>query len=188
MTPFERWSVWVTSLLTTLTGLVYLWMKYFLETTDPWSVVNHPLQPVVLKLHIVTAPLLVFAVGVITTRHVWRHFRSGIRWGRRTGIALGLLIGPMILTGYLIQAVTHQGWLRAIAFSHIGFGAVYAVGLAAHQLMIQRGNGAAQNGRAAAAPLTAASPPPVPERTPVPDPASAASVPSRRSRFPDTTP
>ena len=58
MTRFERWAVWVTSVLTFVTGVVYLWMKYFLVSDDPFAVVNHPLQPVVLKLHIVVAPLL----------------------------------------------------------------------------------------------------------------------------------
>ncbi len=138
MTRFERWSVWVTSLLTTVTGLVYLWMKYGLESGEPWSVVNHPLQPLILKLHIVTAPLLVFAIGLITLRHVWRHFQNRIRSGRRSGVVMALVIGPMILTGYLIQAVTHEGWLTALAWSHIGFGLVYAVLLIVHQVMLRR--------------------------------------------------
>ncbi len=150
MTPFERWSVWVTSVVTTVTGLVYVWMKYALHTTDPWSVVNHPLQPLVLKLHIVTAPLLVFMVGVIALRHVWKHFLNGSRWGRRTGIGVALMTAPMIVTGYVIQVLTDEGLVRAMAWSHIAFGTVYAVGLVLHQVMIRRGapNG---NGRATAA-------------------------------------
>ena len=41
-------------------------------------------------------------------------------------------LGPMIATGYLIQAVTHESLLRAMALSHIGLGLVYGVGLLAH--------------------------------------------------------
>lgn len=139
MTPFERWAVWGSSILVTLTGLVFAWMKYLLTPADPFAVVHHPLQPLVLKLHIVTAPLLVFAVGMIALRHVWRHFRTGMPWGRRTGLTVALLFVPMVLTGYLIQAVTHQGWLAAMAWSHLGLGVVYALGLVAHQRVINRG-------------------------------------------------
>lgn len=138
MTRFERWSVWLSSLATAVTGFVYAWMKYLLAPANPWDAVNHPLQPLVLKLHIVAAPLCVFAIGLITMRHIWRHLRSGMRHGRRTGVTTAWFAAPMILSGYLIQAVTAERWLVALAWSHIAFGTVYAVGLALHQVMIRR--------------------------------------------------
>jgi hypothetical protein len=39
----------------------------------------------------------------------------------------------MVLSGYLIQALTDEGWLKAMAVSHIGLGIVYGVALLAHQ-------------------------------------------------------
>ncbi|MFQ6045552.1 MAG: hypothetical protein ACE5PT_04215 [Gemmatimonadales bacterium] len=139
MSRFEKWSVWITTLLTTVTGLVYMWMKYFIEPTDAWSVVNHPWQPLVLKLHIVVAPFMVFALGMVTVGHVWRHYRNGLRPGRRSGIVTALAALPMIVSGYLIQAITHMGLLRAMVVAHIGVGILYVVGLGVHQLMVQRG-------------------------------------------------
>ncbi|HXE56923.1 MAG TPA: hypothetical protein VNK43_02885, partial [Gemmatimonadales bacterium] len=136
MTRFERWSVYLTSIVTTATGVVYYAMKHFLEPPEPWAVVNHPWQPWVLKAHIVAAPLLVFAIGLIALRHVWRHFQSRTPYGRRSGITLALMTGPMILTGYLIQVITHEGLLRAMALAHLGFGVVYALGLGVHQVAI----------------------------------------------------
>jgi hypothetical protein len=133
---FERWAVWITSVATLVTGVLYLWMKYFLVSDDPLAVVNHPWQPTVLKLHILTAPLLTFSLGVVTLRHVWRHLRDGMREGRRSGLLAGVVVGPMILTGYLIQAITHESWLKAMAYSHIGLGLVYGVALLAHQLSV----------------------------------------------------
>lgn len=138
MTPFERWSVWLTSTLTGITGVVLGIMKYLLVTDDPWAVVNHPLQPLMLKLHIVSAPLLVFAIGAITFRHVWRHFLGGLPRGRRSGVTTAIVVAPMILTGYLIQVFTNQGWLVALAIAHVGGGCVYLGGLAVHQLVVQR--------------------------------------------------
>jgi hypothetical protein len=133
MTRFERWSVWSSSVLTFVTGVIYLWLKYGLETDDPFAVINHPWQPVVLKIHILVAPLLVFSVGMVALRHVWRHLQSGSREGRRSGLIALVTLGPMIATGYLIQAITDEGWLRAMAWSHIGLGLLYGIGLLAHQ-------------------------------------------------------
>ena len=45
MTRFERWSVWLTSALTALTGIGYFWCKYLLRTDDPFAVVNSQLEP-----------------------------------------------------------------------------------------------------------------------------------------------
>lgn len=140
MNCFERWSVWGTSIAVLVTGIVYGWMKYFMEPLDPWAAINHPLQPWVLKAHILTAPLLIFAIGMITIRHVWQHYRCRVPLGRRTGIVTALVTLPMILTGYLIQAITDQGWLTAMAISHIGFGLIYGAGLAFHQIVVHRKN------------------------------------------------
>lgn len=133
MTPFERWAVWGTSVATFVTGVIYLWLKYLTVNDDPFAVINHPLQPAVLKAHILVAPLLVFSIGLVTLRHVWRHMRSNMREGRRSGLLTVVVLGPMILSGYLIQALTEEGWLKAMAISHIALGVVYGLGLLAHQ-------------------------------------------------------
>ncbi|HEX6106551.1 MAG TPA: hypothetical protein VFZ26_13280 [Gemmatimonadales bacterium] len=132
MTAFERWAVWSTSIATLLTGVVYLVMKYFLVSDDPFAVVNHPWQPVVLKAHILVAPLLTFSIGLVALRHIWRHLQSNMREGRRSGLVTLTAVVPMIGTGYLIQAVTQEGLLRAMALSHIGLGLLYGLGLLAH--------------------------------------------------------
>ena len=133
MSAFERWAVWITSAATFVTGVVYVWLKYLLVSDDPLAVVNHPLQPVVLKAHILVAPLLVFSIGMVALRHVWRHIQSGMREGRQSGLVTVFVLAPMILSGYLIQAITAEGWLKAMAISHIVLGILYGVGLLAHQ-------------------------------------------------------
>jgi len=138
---FERWSVWLTSLVTAATGILLLWMKYFMEPGDQWSVINHPWEPLVLKLHIMVAPLLVFALGLITLRHVWEHIRQRERRGRRSGFTLAFAATAMVVTGYLIQVVTHEGWLRVVALGHIGVGLVYIAWLSLHQVLVRRAGG-----------------------------------------------
>jgi hypothetical protein len=136
MTAFERWSVWSTSVATLVTGTIYLWMKYLMASEDPLAVVNHPWQPYILKLHILVAPLLIFSIGVVALRHVWRHLKGKTRAGRRSGYITVVVLGPMIMTGYLIQAITHRGWLQAMAIAHIGTGLIYGLALLAHQLAV----------------------------------------------------
>jgi hypothetical protein len=138
MKPFPKWLLLVSSMLTALTGVAYFWMKRFLVSDDPFAVVGHPLEPWALKAHILCAPVLVFAIGLVTTDHIWRNWRCLIPAGRRTGLTSMAAIVPMIASGYLIQAVTSIGWLEALAWLHLGAGLVYVVGLLAHQQIFRR--------------------------------------------------
>ena len=138
MSRFERWNLWITTLLVVVTGIGLFGTKYLMIPSEPWAVINHPWQPWFLKAHIVVSPFLIFAVGTITFRHIWVHYRSGQPRGRHTGIMTALVTVPMIVTGYLIQVITAVGWVKAMAIAHIVFGTVYALGLSAHQVMIQR--------------------------------------------------
>jgi hypothetical protein len=132
MTGFERWVLWTSAAATTLTGVVYLWMRYFMEPVEQFAAVNHPLQPLVLKAHILVSPLLVFALGMISVRHVWNYFANGSSRGRHSGIVTASIAAVMIGTGYLIQAVTAVGALRVIAYVHIAVGIVFAIGFLMH--------------------------------------------------------
>lgn len=132
MTRFEKWAVWTTVALTAATGGVYFWMKYLMTSPDPYAVIHHPWQPIALKLHILVAPLLVFALGLIAMRHVWRHFRSGASRGRRTGLGNVLLATSMVVSGYLIQVVTREPVLSVIAWIHIVAGVLFAAVVMGH--------------------------------------------------------
>lgn len=132
MSRFERWSVWLTTAGTLLTGVVYWWMKDLMTSADPWSVINHPLQPWMLKAHILIAPLMVFSVGLITSRHIWRHYRVGVRTGRKTGMTAALTFMVVVLSGYILQVVTGETLLRILGWTHLGLGIVYSIGVAAH--------------------------------------------------------
>lgn len=134
MTRFERWTVWISSVATFVTGVVYFWLKYVVVSDDPFAVTNGSWQGPVLKLHIVAAPTLVFAFGLVAVRHLWRHLRSRVAAGRLSGLTGAAALIPMVATGYLIQAVTDEGWLRALAWSHIMLGLLFGAALLAHQV------------------------------------------------------
>lgn len=142
-----KWLLLGSSLATGITGVVYAWMKYLMEPSEPWAVINHPLQPWMLKAHILAAPVLVFAFGLIAVDHVWKHFRCLVPAGRRSGILAGALFAPMVMSGYLIQVFTHPGWLRAMVWAHLATGTVYLVAFLLHQRLFRRGSGARRTRR-----------------------------------------
>ena len=132
MTPFERRSVWLTTAGTLITGVVYWWMKEMMTPPEPWAVVNHPLQPWMLKAHILIAPLQVFAVGLITSRHIWRHFQLGVKKGRGSGLVAAGTFIALVITGYALQVVTAELLIEVLVWSHLALGIVYSAGVAVH--------------------------------------------------------
>jgi hypothetical protein len=136
--PFaKRLLIW-SSVATGITGLVYFWMDRMLEPISEFAAINHPLQPLVLKAHILVAPLLVFALGIIGLDHIWKYLRGTMHRARRSGVAGTWMIVPMVATGYLIQAVTAPLWLEVLGWTHVATGVVYLGALAVHQLVVRR--------------------------------------------------
>ena len=108
MTRTQRWLLLVSSAVMGATGLTYWWMKNMMEPATEWAAINHPLQPWVLKAHILVAPVLVFAVAFIASDHILKNAGRPGRAGRRAGHTPLWLFIPMALSGYLIQTVTHD--------------------------------------------------------------------------------
>lgn len=138
MTPFEKWVVWISTSAVGLSGIVYGAMKYLMRSSDPYAVVHHPWQPFFLKLHVLTAPVLVFAVGAVFTRHVVKQWQSGREVGRGSGIGIVATLVPMILSGYLIQTLTSASWIFRVAVLHMAASVAYLGGLFIHEAIAWR--------------------------------------------------
>jgi len=119
--------------LVVVTGVIYAVMRYFLEPVDEWAVVNHPWQPHIQHFHVLVAPALVFAVGLIWSTHVLSKLRNG-RKGRMTG--LGLLVGfvPMAVSGYAIQVAIDEGWRMTWIIVHLVASGVWIAAFLLHLL------------------------------------------------------
>jgi hypothetical protein len=135
MTRLEAWLVHLGTILVGGTGLVYAWMCYLARPADPFAVVNHPWQPQVQHLHLVLAPVLVFAAGLVWRRHVWACWRLGIKDRHRSGVALALTLLPMIVSGYLIQIAVEPSWRRAWIVIHCVASGLWIAGYVVHQLL-----------------------------------------------------
>lgn len=134
----ESFFVHASTALVGGTGLVYAWMAYAVRPADEFAVANHPLQPQVQHLHILLAPLLVFAVGLIWQCHVWSHWRSGVRQRRRSGLSLALTTVPMIASGYLIQTAVEPAWREIWIGVHLVSSGLWLLGYLVHQVLTLR--------------------------------------------------
>ncbi len=138
MTRGQAWSVHLTALAVGGTGLVYGWMRYFAVSEDEFALVNHPLQPRFQHLHLLFAPLFVFACAAIWNEHVWRRVRNGHVPRRPTGLALFALFFPMVLSGAWVQ-VAEGELARALAsWTHALTGTLWCAGYLVH-LLSRRG-------------------------------------------------
>jgi hypothetical protein len=135
VTRGEAWCLHVSSALVGGTGLVYGWMRYFAESDDPFSLVNHPAEPLLRSLHIVLAPALVFACALVWNGHVWPRFRSLFRPRRRTGLLMAAALGPMIASGYLLQVSVEEVWRTTWLVVHLVTSLVWLPLYLGHQFL-----------------------------------------------------
>lgn len=138
MSRFEAWTTHAATMLVGGTGLVYAWMRYLVHPADPFAVVNHPLQPLVQHLHILLAPLLVFAAGMMWHQHAWPYWRQGIERRRRSGGSMILTLVPMVVSGYLIQTAVAGDWRRIWVIVHLAASGLWLLGYLAHQALALR--------------------------------------------------
>lgn len=131
MTRSEMTLLQLSNALVAGTGVVYAVMAYLLPPADEWAVVNHPWQPHLQHLHVLAAPLLVFAVGVVLSRHALPRMRNGGE-GRISGVGLLVGFGPMVISGYLIQTAVTPAWRGLWVAIHLAASGLWLVALAVH--------------------------------------------------------
>ncbi|MFO7587753.1 MAG: hypothetical protein R6X22_06725 [Gemmatimonadota bacterium] len=139
MSRFELWTVRISSVVVAVSGFGFFWTKYLLEPVPgEFTILSHPLEPWFLKIHVLSAPLFAFAVGLIAVAHIARHLRLRVRLGRFSGLSTLATLGPMVATGYLLQVVTSPAWLPVLVWVHVGSGTAFVVALAAHTAAARR--------------------------------------------------
>jgi len=138
VTRLESWILHGATLLVGGGGMIYAWMRYVHRPTDPFAVVNHPWQPHLQHLHVIAAPFLVFALGLVWQSHVRASLRLGIAARRRSGWALAATAAPMVVSGYLLQTATAEGWRQAWLVLHLAASGLWLGGYLTHQLAARR--------------------------------------------------
>lgn len=137
MTIFQQQLVYISTIAAVISGVLYIGIRTFVEPAEPWAIVNHPLEPWALKAHILTAPLMLFSVGLITARHIIRSLKSKLPTGRQSGMVITVLFGPLALTGYVLQTVISPLVTSILSWVHLILGLICAVSLAIHWRVFQ---------------------------------------------------
>ena len=148
MSAFERALLNVSTWLVALSGAAYFYIKYWMTGDDPFSVIHHPIQPHALSLHVLLAPVFVFALGLVTREHIIGYLlEPRRRRGRVTGVVVLSVAAPMIVSGYLMQVLTDPAARRVLSVIHAGGGALYALLFLGHLAGSRNGSrGASGNG------------------------------------------
>jgi hypothetical protein len=137
MSRTEAWLCHAANLLVGGTGLVYAWFRYFARPVDELAIV-HPWSSPAQHAHVLAAPLLVFALGLVVRGHVVAGLRLGIRERRRSGLLLVAGALPMVLSGSLIQVAIEPAWRRAWVVVHLAASGLWLAATVAHQLSSRR--------------------------------------------------
>ena len=133
----KRWELFLlhaSALAIAISGVVYGFMKYAMTGSDPDSPLGHPWQPGVLKAHVLAAPFLVFAFGLVARGHALPKWKSGETPGKTTGGSLLGLAAPLVLSGYALQVLTGDALRKGMGWGHTAAGVLYVLGYAAHLL------------------------------------------------------
>lgn len=137
MNRTQLWWLHLSIALTAITGAVFAVMRYLMQSTDEFSVVNHPLQPHLLSAHVVIAPIALFVLGWTFSNHMLPKYRFSEEH-RKSGITSMLLIAPMTLSAYLLQIATNETLRQAMAFAHWVTSGVFVVGYVVHLILGRR--------------------------------------------------
>ncbi len=134
MNRTEAWLVHSSCALVSATGVAWALVRYGMQPTDDFAVYNHPSEPWLKSVHLWSAPLLVFAIGLIFQAHVLARLKSGFRARRRTGIVLAWSLAPMVFSGYLLQTTSSPGARSLFLGLHLASSAAWLVAYVLHQL------------------------------------------------------
>jgi len=138
MKTWERWTFGLLAMGVAVTGAAYFWMKYLVVSDDPFAVVNHPWQGAMLAAHVVLAPALILMFGILLNGHVLRKLGARNMPNRRSGLVSFWMFAVMTVSGYLLQVVTADAWLRALIALHVASGTVFSVVYGAHLIISVR--------------------------------------------------
>jgi hypothetical protein len=126
-----------TTLASALSAAAILVLRLWFASVDEFSADAHPLEPWARALHILVAPVLVFAVGWVFGEHVLPRLRQGAG-ARRSGLALGWLAAGLVLSGTALTLVSGERLRLGLAWVHGLCGAAFVCLLAAHAWLGRR--------------------------------------------------
>ena len=114
---------WLLVLALASSGLGGAYMRYVLESSDPFSAWNHPWQPYFEQVHAFGGPALALVLGYVLAAHAKVHLAMGSA-RRRPGLALSALALALVLSG-AAQATFPDPDSKQVAWVHGVLGSLF---------------------------------------------------------------
>lgn len=138
MKRWERWSFNIAAFVVAVTGCAYFWMKYVVQTDDPFAVVNHPWQSAMLALHLLASPPFILLLGIILNSHILKKLRAPRTANRGSGLLSLGTFAAMVGSGYLLQVTMDERWMTALVALHVMSGVLFAGAYGIHLVVSLR--------------------------------------------------
>ena len=132
MKRWERSWFNLSALAVAATGFAYFWMKYFVQTDDPFAVVNHPWESAMLSLHVVASPAFILVFGIILNSHIIKKLGVTKVPNRKSGYISFVTFAAMVCSGYMLQVATHERVISALVILHVGSGTIFSIAYVVH--------------------------------------------------------
>jgi thiamine biosynthesis lipoprotein len=117
-----KWIWYFTVSVVGITGVGLIWTRYFLASDDPFSIINHPMEPYLRNIHIFVAPLLLIAFGYYLRDHFFPRIYNGKYSGKKSGLSIVLLISVQVVSGYWMQTTIDMDFRNILMIIHISAG------------------------------------------------------------------
>lgn len=145
LSPSHRYGLYACVAILFLTGIVWAFFHYIAHFDRA--------EPLLLKIHGAATFAFLFLIGALATKHVIVAWRAGTN--RASGIATAVMVGMLIVSGYLLYYAGDEEFRAVVSWTHLGVGVGFGLYLIRH-IWTGRRLRAAQNGRADVVALRAA--------------------------------
>jgi hypothetical protein len=131
MSRVRRYSLYGVSLAICLSGLIWLYVHFFMRTTDSFGFEGpHASEKWSLIFHAVVSFYGVWWFGMLWPNHVTKSWRARIRKG--TGGVLFGILAWLILTGCALYYIGDEQWREWTSIAHWTMGIAAAVAFGVH--------------------------------------------------------
>lgn len=118
--PWQRWTVAGASWSLFLSGVLWLAVHYLWGAGG--SGLPHPAEAWLMRWHGLSAPVGLFALGVVAAWHVQGGWR--LRLQRASGLSLCALGAALVATGYALAYLVPESWRPGVGWGHAALGAL----------------------------------------------------------------
>jgi len=135
---FEKYWFLISFFILLVTGVIFVYFRDFAPKSDDPFIVSTPWQSWMISLHVVAAPIFIFWLGWISITHTMNRLNRRMKRGKRTGlINVGLLM-IAVMSGYLIQVITHEKILIVTSNLHLYISLTAFILVLVHQVISNR--------------------------------------------------